>query len=436
MQDFRDKDFDFAVFDVLIHLTDPRLNVFRSNYWAELINVFDDAHSRVTWHHLYHKHRDIQSLREADLLLKTFSASDTNASHSLLESSLNFATAMRGLRDFLVISAKSYLFRAPTDAFWSPSEMFNVWPNLREAWYDSTRGPNGLLNCVWRHQFDEIISKINVKHAGLYLMENQPWEMALVAAWRKHQSVKLIGVPHSTIRFWDLRYFHGCKQELTLISSCQPDFMAVNGLSALTMMRESGYPEERLVMVEALRYLDLSRFNLMPTAARSEAPLKILVCGDFSSVMSERLCNCLYEALTDSQRKFQVYFRPHPSQNYIPPKDFQFSLTEPYHTMAECLESSDIVLVSHISSTAVEAAYANRYVISLLDVTLPNMSPFFRSDVIKFAYDWWDLAAALADYSPPTQLYADDYFCTNSELPRWRALLELPPIGGEEVKID
>ena len=42
---------------------------------------------------------------------------------------------------------------------------------------------------------------------GLYLCENQGWERIFIRAWRKHGHGKLIGVAHSTIGYWDMRYF-------------------------------------------------------------------------------------------------------------------------------------------------------------------------------------------------------------------------------------
>ena len=41
----------------------------------------------------------------------------------------------------------------------------------------------------------------------MYLQENQGWEFALIQVWEKAKSWELIGVPHSTIRYWDMRYY-------------------------------------------------------------------------------------------------------------------------------------------------------------------------------------------------------------------------------------
>ena len=48
---------------------------------------------------------------------------------------------------------------------------------------------------------------ISNQDRGCYLQENQGWEFGLISSWRQKQKGFLYGVPHFTIRFWDLRYF-------------------------------------------------------------------------------------------------------------------------------------------------------------------------------------------------------------------------------------
>ena len=42
---------------------------------------------------------------------------------------------------------------------------------------------------------------------GLFLHENNGWERAILYAWKKYQKAPIIGVAHTLIRYWDLRYF-------------------------------------------------------------------------------------------------------------------------------------------------------------------------------------------------------------------------------------
>lgn len=96
---------------------------------------------------------------------------------------------------------------------------------------------------------------------GFYLQENQGWEFGFIHSWRVSGHNKcLVGIPHNTVRYWDLRgYFDPEIFEDT--SRCQlpfPDFVGVNGEAAKKLYLDSGYPEDILIEVEALRYLHLS----------------------------------------------------------------------------------------------------------------------------------------------------------------------------------
>ena len=58
-------------------------------------------------------------------------------------------------------------------------------------------------------------------------MENQNWERIFLFFWRKNGHGKNIGVKHTTIRYWDLRYFDISKNKFFNLP--QPDLVAVNG---------------------------------------------------------------------------------------------------------------------------------------------------------------------------------------------------------------
>ena len=49
---------------------------------------------------------------------------------------------------------------------------------------------------------------------------------AILYAWKKYQKAPIIGVAHTLIRFWDLRYFDNLSDLSNLPKS---DFIAING---------------------------------------------------------------------------------------------------------------------------------------------------------------------------------------------------------------
>src|SRR6266513_2814318 len=101
----------------------------------------------------------------------------------------------------------SIRLRSMKSAFRPNGSNLLLWPVLRGDWSDSMRGPAAVNNLLMIELFDEVLRSMPHQATGLYLCENQGWERAMIHAWRKHRHGRLIAVAHSTIRFWDLRYF-------------------------------------------------------------------------------------------------------------------------------------------------------------------------------------------------------------------------------------
>ena len=107
--------------------------------------------------------------------------------------------------------------------------------------------------------FESIKNDCNPECKIVYLYENQPWESGLISSL-KSKKRKLIGFAHSTIRYWDLRYFNDkkCYEGDGIYSKPSPDHYAVNGINDKSMMIKFGYLSEGIYEVESLRYLYLN----------------------------------------------------------------------------------------------------------------------------------------------------------------------------------
>ena len=100
-------------------------------------------------------------------------------------------------------------------------------------------------------------------------LENTDWEFLFVQNWRLASLGTLIGVPHTSIRFWDLRYFYDTRSFLQLPF---PDLIAVMALTPPSYVLESGYKDYQLVEVEALRYMYLSSYSSTQHLSNNSSP--------------------------------------------------------------------------------------------------------------------------------------------------------------------
>ena len=245
--------------------------------------------------------------------------------------------------------------------------------------------------------------------------------------WRDNAHGELIGFPHATVRFWDLRYFFDqrsyCRSQVALP---MPDFVAASGKSVKSIYLESGYPAKDLVEVEALRFLYLDKANnkqLLSTSFAGKRS-KILILGDYLSSNTYRQMKMLREISGDLS-SFELTVKPHPACpiSFSDYPELTFKLSN--QPLSDLLGHYDVVYTSSVTSAAVDAYSAGLQVISFVDPTTLNLSPLRRVRGVRFVSSAKMLRDALYETLAPTDSVQerDHYFNVDSSLPRWRALL-------------
>lgn len=140
------------------------------------------------------------------------------------------------------------------------NSLFNFWPWMRAQWYESLAGWRGLERCLMNNAFKNYCRTAGAQRWTLFPLENCPWERMLTTAARANpDSGPVYGAQHSTLRPTDFRYFDA--EKTFTYPDCaifQPDKIAGNGESACGQWRQNKMPSNRLIEVEALRYLYLS----------------------------------------------------------------------------------------------------------------------------------------------------------------------------------
>ena len=131
--------------------------------------------------------------------------------------------------------------------------------------------------------FQQALSCLPSQEKGFYLQENQGWEYSLISAWRSSNHGKnLFGIPHSTIRYWDLRYFFDKRSYNAGVSDCSlplPDYIGVNGIRAKEMYTEFEFHQIRKVIEnrsKSINNFKLEYFEIMNLAEFSNISKKNL----------------------------------------------------------------------------------------------------------------------------------------------------------------
>jgi surface carbohydrate biosynthesis protein (TIGR04326 family) len=420
-----------TVADYLFHLTPEAVasGVFASNYWTRLVDELREHKVRVNWLHHYVEQEMLPSVPRAADLIDRFNRNSGGAQvHAVFDRALSVNVICRTLLDYARLLVKGFHLRKVQLQFGPAHSNLDFWPLFEADWQCSIFGSNAMANCLSLNLFERILGGLPRQELGLYLQEHQGWESAFVFAWVQAGHGRLVGVPHATVRFWDLRYFLDPRSICTKGAGAppMPDLIAFNGPAAIDAARKGGVPEERIIEVEALRYLYLSqpRNNLRGRRRDPELPLRVLILGDYFSSITSRQMQWLAAAASQLPIDTRYIIRPHPMCS-VDPTDYPALHCEVSDTpLDDLLCGSDIAFSGNITSAAVDAYVAGVTVVSMLDGETLNLSPLRGLDGVIFVTNIGDLVEALTVYpaNPPNQ---QDYFFLDPKLTRWRLLLNM-----------
>lgn len=414
--------------DILAHLNPCAAaeGRFASNYWTALTGKLREWGIAAHWLHVYYRSSLSPSLRAAQSLMRAFCRNSAvmQQYHSLLERRIGPRALIKAVRDYAQLR-RTYARLEGVGRGRPPGSILNLWALHSSDWRESLCGKEALQNCLRLALFEAAFRDMPRQQLGVYIMENQAWEMALIAAWRSAGHGVLVGVPHSTVRFWDLRYHfdhrtHVDVQDFRGLPS--PDIVAVNGPVARQSLVAGGYPVERLVDVEALRFLHLLNHAALPMQRGCE-PLRVLVCGDFLVSTTRRLLSWIGVASRALTGRVVFVFKPHPAvrmaaSNY-PATDMSVS-TGP---LADLLAGCSAVFASNSTSAAVDAYCWGIPVLQMREGGFLDMSPLRGLPGVIFIDRPEQLAEALVRVEECSLRVDAPYFNLQSDLAGWEQLL-------------
>jgi len=302
-------------------------------------------------------------------------------------------------------------------------------PLFINEWLDSLTGQGAILSCLRISLYEKIFSQIPHQKTGVYIQENQPWELALIYAWKAAGHGKLIGTPHTNVRFWDLRYFYDTRSYKDTGKNAlpAPDIVAVNSPVAKNAYLEGGYLELQIAEVEALRFLSL--LNRTPFNAKADSSgtaLRVLVCGDFLRATNHKILSWLSVAARSLPPDTSYVFKPHPAcpVNIGDYPSLMLKTTDA--PLFELYAGFDVIFTSNITSVAVDAYCSGFPVVQMLDGNDFNLSPLRGLKGVIYVTDPENLAEALLNARHHKNLELEPYFYLDADLPRWLRLLDIP----------
>jgi surface carbohydrate biosynthesis protein (TIGR04326 family) len=413
--------------DYMIHLDQKALanGQYASNFWTGLVEALRQSGCKVNWLHHYIQHDKITSARQARDLIASFNRQeDSFQHHCFVDSTLNASLLLSVMHDYISLLRMNSRLISIKQSLYPRGSKIDFWPLFKKDWRNSMLGPNAIWNCLVLNLLERILWHLPKQKLGIYLQENQGWEMAFIRTWRAAGHGCLIGVPHSTVRYWDLRYFYNSRSyERTGENDLPiPDKVAINGPASSRAYCKGNYPEDQMVGVEALRYLHLANHENAHSKGNKNL-IRILILGDYLPAVTYGQMKLLVQAAPFLPPSTRYTVKPHPACPVLPQEYPSLQLHMANEPLSKLLADCDVVFTSNITSAAVDAYCAGVPVVSVLEGTSLNLSPLRGMKGINFVTCPKELAEKLCNIQNYEGRMDKPYFCLDSRLPRWKKLL-------------
>ena len=346
---------------------------YEDSYWTKLPNFLHKKNIKTNWlHFLIKDGLPFTSKQVKDFILKKNSKSKKMQTHVTIFSFLSFSVINNTIKDWFFLYKKNR--KIEYNLLKSIDKKY-LWHFFSKDWKNSIYGQVAFNNLLNLNLFESALSYLPNQRSGLYPQENQGWEFGFINSWRQAGHSNLIGSPHSTVKFWDLRYFHDRRSYLSSINNNipLPSKVACNGPISMSAYKEHGYPKKDLIEVEALRYLYIN--DCSEKYFYNSKKIRLLVLGDYLEINAKKQLETLQRAISTLNSEFLVSFKAHPAC----PINLSLYPDIKGETISDKLEillpKFDVIFASSTTSAAVDGYCAGLAVITLLDGEQLNMSP-------------------------------------------------------------
>ena len=408
----------FMYFDLNL----AKAGYFRSNYWDGLDNLIKRKGLNINWMHLYQKNKNVPNAKHAINLSNNFNIKDDNISHIFLQEHLSIGVLLNIIFLYIKLYHKSLELKSIKKLINSSNKSFPLWDFFKNDWYTSLRGSDAIYNLLYFNLFDNAMSKLPFQKIGLYICENQSWERAFIHAWKKYKHGKLIGVAHSTVRFWDLRYCSDSRYLNYANPIPFPDLISLNGQSAIDVFLDVPFPINKIVECEALRFSYLENFKKKSFIKTNTDTIKVLFLCDYSKGPNDTIMT--YFEKIKKINNFELSIKAHPalhlSNKDYPNLDYKIytdSLADVFNR-----EYFDLVCTSNSTSAALDAYIAGYPLIIFFNEGQFNFGPLRQYPNVVFVNSPESLSNAL-NYPRKAENKNNNFFFLDEKLTKWEKTL-------------
>jgi surface carbohydrate biosynthesis protein (TIGR04326 family) len=400
---------------------------YTSNYWGPLARILPQLGITVNWIHIEVRSEALPDVRSARAAIRGLNRGNSLSRHFLLQDYLTLRVAFKAAVQYSRI--RRITKRVANQLLWVDTVSgLDVSPLVRSRLHSDFQGMGGARNALWLSLFEEGLPAHAAQDACIYLMENQPWELALLQTRMTRGGGQNVGVAHVPVRTWDFRYALGSPTASAENGGTlpRPSHVTVTDPKSEATLIANGLEPSAIVKVEALRFLSTATAT-SHMQADELTDLRVLVFGEYDALMCAKQLQLLEELAPLARDSYTFTFRPHPASGVLQwslPKGV--SLSEAL-TAGKDLATCDVVLCSNVSSASLDASLRGIPILMLRDGRTFKGSSLITGPSVTYVDDVADVISALGEleFGVGTR-FADQIYpmYLDDGLSRWRALLD------------
>ena len=249
---------------------------------------------------------------------------------------------------------------------------FDFWPYFTSELERYLSGVGLVDNLLTYELVKSSIQASSVSQQTFYLYEGQPWEKVLNSVCVQINHNLPIAVQHSTVRFWDLRYFQHALEspEQTELETYFPRRIIVNGELSFHMLGDRP-PQQELIKLESLRYRENPS---MPHGIKNfSGQISPLILGSFLPEDNNFILRLLEESAT-KLTGIEFTYKPHPLSD-DPFLSSRVTIRQSNQELWNLLQGATHVLITASTSAVIDVIQAEIPFAVFLPPSTVNLSP-------------------------------------------------------------
>jgi len=360
--------------------------IFKNKFYSSLQEEFEkNGKNKIIWVAIYVQRNDLsfhKGLKYAKLLIKN------NYFFSYIDEFLTFFSFLKVFFNSIRFCRRFKKIERQLPAGHLFNKDLQVYSIFSEDWNNSFCGRICIENLLYLEAFKNMYKRLNNVDIGIYFYENHAWEKAMISA-KNHtgSGIKMLAYQHSTFPRFLLNYFNHPSEikDKKNYSIPKPDMILCNGNIPYCYFKESGWEDENLSIVEAIRFDYLTKILNRKWDGKKNI---LLVAFSISIEESSALLTIVHDALKN-EKNLTVWLKPHPFLSFKSVLDKTGTLINDHFIikndpLEDLLPNVKGVIINE-SSAAIEALAYGCRIYSINMPEMVNMSQLrnIRSNLVK-----------------------------------------------------